>query len=236
MMRDPTKSRSTRSLRRRWRRINRFIFGPVGIPKSGWARAADAALFGSLLLALLLQWFAGTVICDHELVASGSAQAEMTPAGIELIPVEPGNGQVKWEARQRRCGWPFATVVTDGVLRASWSLDDPMETRPMGRVPIEHPLSAALMTLAPAGTGLEAGSGRIRWTELIFGTAVVWMGLYFAIRIPMVFLHAGSILHGRHMERVGVTRINKGRCPKCNYNLTGLDYAAECPECGTLLW
>ena len=106
----------------------------------------------------------------------------------------------------------------------------------MGRIPADHPIAAALIPLAPPGTGLEAAPGQIRWTELIFGTAVVWMGLYFAIRIPLIFLHAGSILHGRHKERVGAVRSSKGRCPKCNYDLTGLDYAAACPECGTLLW
>ena len=222
--------------RRRWRKAWRFIVGPVGLPQSPWARAADAALFGSLVLALLLQWFTGSMLCHHALIASGSAQADMTPDGLVLTPVELGKGQVQWEARQRQCGWPFATVIAPDALRASWSLDDPMETRGMGRIPPDHPLATSLAALAPPGFGLEAAPGRIRWTELIFGTAVVWMGLYFAIRIPMVFIRAGSIIRGRHKERVGVIRTRKGRCPKCNYDLTGLDYAAECPECGTLLW
>jgi hypothetical protein len=225
-----------RARSRRWRKAWHFVFGPVGVPRSSWARAADAALFGSLVLALLLQWFTGTMLCHHELVASGSAQAEMTTNGLVLTPVDPGTGQVQWEARQRQCGWPFATVIAPDALRASWSLDEPMETRPMGRIPADHPIAAGLIPLAPPGTGLEAAPGRIRWTELIFGTAVVWMGLYFAIRIPLIFLHAGSILRGRHRERVGEIRSSKGRCPKCNYNLNGLDYAAECPECGALLW
>ena len=122
-------------------------------------------------------------------------------------------------------------MIAPDALQASWSLDDPMETRGMGRIP--RILATSLAALAPPGSVLRP-HGRIR-TELIFGTAVVWMGLYFAIRIPMVFIRAGSIIRGRHKERVGLIRTRKEDARNAT-TTSPASTAAECPECGTLLW
>jgi len=223
-------------LRRRWRRTWRFIIGPVGVPQSPWARAADAALFFTLIAAMLFQWYAAEFICSRAMIAHGEADVEWSSKGMTLVPAEPGDGAIQWEAWKEKCGWPFATVIANEGLLASWSLDDPPESRAMGPVSPEDSIASALLDIAPAGVGLTRGEGRAFWGEIFFGTAITWMVLYFAVRIPLVFLRTGMILHTRHLAVRGQQRIQKGKCPSCSYDLTGLDYAAKCPECGTLLW
>jgi hypothetical protein len=185
---------------------------------------------------MLFQWYAGEFVCSQVLIARGEADIESTRNGIMLVTAEPGDGALQWEAWKQKCGWPFPTVVTNEAMMASWSRDDPPESRAMGTVDPEDPMGNALAAIAPSGVSLTRGTANVLWGELFFGTAITWMMLYFAVRIPLVLIRTGTILYSRHLANRSRQRLRKGRCPHCSYDLAGLDYSAACPECGTLLW
>ena len=56
----------------------------------------------------------------------------------------------------------------------------------------------------------------VNWTDLLFRLG---LGLY-------LFLGGGWIV-----SRIFLG-LEEGRCPKCGYDMTGLDDGAVCPECG----
>lgn len=74
---------------------------------------------------------------------------------------------------------------------------------------------------------------RAAWTLLIFGLS---MGLVVAWSLgpPWATLLVGVLLVSAMVMRyrAGLVRRDLGRCGTCGYDLTGLEEAGECPECG----
>ena len=56
-----------------------------------------------------------------------------------------------------------------------------------------------------------------------------------SVYVPIWALAAaafGVTIAARHLDILARRRDRLGRCPKCNYDLTGLAAGAVCPECG----
>ncbi|MEE3002434.1 MAG: hypothetical protein VX908_07070 [Planctomycetota bacterium] len=223
--------------------LARFIFGPVGQPKSTWARVSDLALLGTLVLALFMQWYGSEYICRHALLADGQENIGRIDGEYVLAGNGSGIGSVTWELRRRECGWPYFVTAALDPIRANWVIDGEGSSGRMDVVPGGHPIGPLIQRIVSnhgnpvvSKAGLSPGPTAGYWTSLIFGTALCWLGLFLAVRAIMVFSRAGFLLQRRYTGSMEARRSMQGRCPSCGYNLDGLDFAASCPECGALLW
>ena len=84
-----------------------------------------------------------------------------------------------------------------------------------------HELFAAL---GPVPSWFRPGENSLRHVP----TRPIWIGLLFDSLLYAVLFW--SILAGLHAT-FRSSRLKRGRCPACNYNLRG-DSAGGCPECG----
>lgn len=255
-----------RRWKRRMKRGWRFIVAPASpVPNSPWARAADWALVIAFLLAVSVQWILARESCTTSIILQDESSIQLVSnSGDEMSLAlglhesgSPANGTtvgyVTWKLRIERCGWPFTLARHPLPVIADWTLDEPLETRSGSVIPMDHPLQPAIMAdlanrfssttrdVAWASRALvedweaPAGNGMLVWNTT-FGVVLSWMVIYLAIRIPMGITRVGFILYRRSAGMVEEHRARTGRCPQCGYDLEGLDHAANCPECGSLLW
>ena len=217
---------------------------------SPWAVAADWALLGTLLITICIMALSSE-LCSTIVLANGESKVSFTPSGeltLEGGRDAPVIGSITWRAAYRECGWPFPIRRQPLPVTASWTLDDPPETVSSRTIPTDHPLAPAIDAKLESlslpvwymdsirANGDRPGDSSMLWTTAIFSLGLIWLILYLAIRIPMVFLRAGLIMQRRFQTGVETRRDRSGRCVQCGYNLTGLEMAERCPECGALLW
>ena len=183
--------------------------------------------------------------------ADGESKVSIAPSGDFTLSGAAGDqviGSIQWRAAYRECGWPFPIRRQPLPIVASWTLDDPPETVSSRAVPSDHPLASAIdAQLATrslpdwymeslSANGDQPGNSTMLWTTAVVSLGLIWLLLYLMVRVPMVFLRAGLILQRRLQTGVETRRDRSGRCIQCGYNLTGLELAERCPECGALLW
>lgn len=249
------RSAQGRSGRRRTRRLAkkvwRFIAPPPRLTKaSPWSVAADWALLGTLLLTIGIMVLCSE-LCGSVVLVEGESKVSYEPSGQLVLDGgrdDPVIGSIKWRAAYRECGWPFPIRRQPLPIIASWTLDDPPETVASSTIPTDHPLAPAIdaklaKTIIPDWykesirvNRDRPGESSMLWTNATVTLGLIWLILYLLIRIPMVFLRAGLIMQRRFQTGVETRRDRSGRCIQCGYNLTGLEMAERCPECGTLLW
>ena len=207
-----------------------------------------------MLLTLFLMYLSTGICLDSTLATGESAIARNTIDHVDTLVIQPPGsggksiGSVQWTAAYRECGWPFPIYRQPLPVIANWTLDDPPETVNSRVVPEDHPLAGALREELDGRSlpswyvaSLEENwsgphGGHLLWWNSLFTLGLIWLILYALIRIPMVFIRAGLILKRGLDNQVETRRSNSKRCIQCGYNLSGLDMAERCPECGTLLW
>jgi len=208
----------------------------------------------TLLLTLFLMFLSTEICLDTTLAAGESTVSRGSGDQSDTLVIQPPGtigpsiGSVQWTAAFRECGWPFPIYRLPLPVIANWTLDDPPETVNSRVVPEGHPLAGALREeldgrslpswymASLEGDWSGSHGGHLLWWNALFTLGLIWLLLYALVRIPMAFLRAGLILKRGLDNQVEARRSNAKRCIQCGYNLSGLDMAERCPECGTMLW
>lgn len=164
--------------------------------------------------------------------------AAIVPPGAGVPGDERYIGTIDIVRERRTAGWPVPLWVE--VTQATVTLDrgdgaHPLDLR--AKSPDVDAIRAALarrgpealtMVTAPTEEGIQLGAA-----AAAFG--VTWMVLL-PLGLGLIQVMRGvTALSMRSVERRRRRLRAMGRCHQCGYDLTGAEFSAACPECGTVL-
>jgi hypothetical protein len=106
--------------------------------------------------------------------------------------------------------------------------------------PVRTAIEAALTAeghdrIVAAWTDAGPRDARRLWIASIVATAIWWLMLVAAAWLLLLLARAAAIILYAHGLDRETTRLLRGHCAVCDYDLRGLEYSAHCPECGALL-
>jgi hypothetical protein len=249
--------------RRAWHAIRRRLrlvsYYSAARRRTRWTRLANGALVLALLLAAPAMLAAESLVERREVVreirgiiVGGPDEALVARVHDESRSArlwrDEANPYGEWSVNVAtvRRGWPAATSIGRSAAALEVVVFDEGRTRADADIAAGAPIRAAIgLALDVAGESAlaaEVAAGpppatatQRRWLAAIVGSLVWWAALYGAGLVVIGLLrlasmHAAGARHGRRAERRAANR-----CAVCDYDLTGLEYHARCPECGALI-
>ena len=170
---------------------------------------------------------------------SNAATGRTTAASDDTII---GNFNLSIIDAQR--GWPLVTTIE----RQPGRLIIDLMAEPQARVgvprdpddPIQRQIEKAL-TLddqheALAAWNLQQSETRRQWWAWFPAFGAWWIMMFAVAGIAIQFLRFASLwLTGKRLQREHARR-TEGKCLKCGYDMTGLEFNERCPECGARVW
>ena len=224
--------------------------------ETAWTRAADVALWITLLLALPAAWIGDVSHADHEpgpavsgfLIGENVQNLEawaVTDRNIKQNPPEGRNfGRWRLHVTDVHRGWPLITSVHRQPaqldldilseprerVNAQLAADDPI------RIAIARELEQEEQTDIIAAWAQLSSEGRYHWMNWLIAAGGWWILMAFTSWIVIAIARLAT-LYVR--DRIALKRHNlaaEGKCAQCGYDLTGLEFRDRCPECGTLVW
>jgi hypothetical protein len=249
--------------RRAWhavrRRLRLVSYYSAARRRTKWTRLANGALLVALIVAAPAMLAAESLVERREvareirgIIVGGPDEALIAHVHDETRSArlwrDEANPYGEWSARVAvvRRGWPAATSTGRSAALLEVVVFDDGRTRADADVGAGSPIRAAIgLALDLAGESALAAevvagpqpatATQRRWLASIVGSLVWWAVLYGAGLVVIGLLrlasmHAAGARHGRRAERRA-----SNRCAVCDYDLTGLEYHARCPECGALI-
>lgn len=141
-------------------------------------------------------------------------------------------------------GWPLVTTIVREP--AQLTLDVLAEPKPRTNVQrdpndayqreIEGALKVDGRDEAIAAWNFTQPEARRQWWAWFPAFGAWWIMMFASAGITIQLLRFGSLwLTGARLKREYLRRA-EGKCVKCGYDMTGLEFNEKCPECGAKVW
>jgi len=240
------------------RRLFLIRYHSAARPVTKWTRAMEAALVGSLALALPAALLMDRLVSRP--VESLQLQGRLMAGEgglVEAMILDPRVADLRW-----REGAPLGTFSIDLGSRAhgwpritSWrhlpptiSIDLFSEPPRQGSLRVaegEHERIIQAITAAVEGDQPRETLARFRRAEataewrpwsMITGALLLWVMIYFAAALLIQLLRFATFYVQERQRARAADFISRGLCPACGYDTRGTEFHARCPECGELVW
>lgn len=246
-----------------WRRKLRMLrYYSASREETVWTRLGDAAFLAALVLAFPATWLmngrmqreapplvlVGLIERGSNGELSANVMNERESLQLPINPMAEYWGSFRLTIAESERGWPFITSMSRkpvdlavrraGEPRIQATLD-PKEAEQVSaavRAGLERRQDADLFqhTLAHWQHDDERHThhvlawiaGSITWAFTLF---VGFSVLLLVARLTSIFLFNNRAARRRMLEA-------EGKCPRCTYDLRGLEFSDRCPECGELMW
>jgi hypothetical protein len=219
--------------------------------RTGWHRVADAALFVTLILGILVAFVLDTAWRRPVVTAEENGRLYRNEESrIVGVLIEPGRappwtaapvGEFTIEAVERVGGWPFVSsrqIEPVQVTLAVFGTEQPFTGSLAELGESEFRMARAIrqqLHIAAIEFHRERESVmRRNWLRWLVNAAMWWVMLYFAFLITLLPARVGWALLQRARLRREYELRRRGVCPGCGYDLRGLEFHDRCPECGRL--
>jgi hypothetical protein len=247
------------------RRLDHIRYHSASRPVNRWSRAIDLAFIAAFLLslpaALIADW---TQYTDRSTFDVPGIFSQSTREGIQAWLINPQGarstnargsaplgqgdetiiGNFNLSASERLRGWPLVTTVEG--LPPRLHIDIIRETRPRTDVPrdagdplqlaIERALNDDQRFDVLAAWNARASTTSPLWWAWFPVVGAWWLMLFVSAAVVIQFLRLGSFWLTRRRLRRAYERRHAGKCAKCGYDMTGLEFNERCPECGAQVW
>jgi hypothetical protein len=244
--------------------LRRMRYYSAAQERTGWSRAADAALFISLGLAIPATWLCDRQIEDVETLASVSGTLTVQPDGSFIARVSnpeerlgegPGMadenfwGFFRADVDRIKRGFPLTTShVTRKPVVSVWPRQDRPQLRESDvdarqgsafyedviRPAVEASSRPEAIAVAHWFRYPDPARTEPQWGAWAAGVMLWWVSL-FAIGSVLILVARLATFGFLRQKAVKELALSaQGRCPFCGYDLRGLEFSERCPECGEL--
>jgi hypothetical protein len=244
--------------------LRRMRYYSAAQERSGWSRAADAALFVSLGLALPAAWICDQQIERADTVASVVGSLEVGEDGEFIARVSDPESRLgedslfedakfwgffRADVDRMRRGFPLATSE---VWRRPVISLTPRQDRPeyRGSIPdagygseLYHDVIGAAVvasdrpearTVARHFQDRGGAWTEQNWGAWAAGVMLWWVALFAVLSVLILLARIGTFGFLRQKAVKEQSLAARGQCRFCGYDLRGLEFSERCPECGEL--
>jgi hypothetical protein len=141
-------------------------------------------------------------------------------------------------------GWPLVTTIVrepasltiDIVAQPGAQTNVPRDRSDPFQQQIEIALQVEDQDEALTAWNLSEPQTRRQWWAWFPATGAWWIMMFAVAAVVIQLLRFTSLwLTGKRMQRE-YNRRGDGKCIKCGYDMTGLEFNERCPECGAHVW
>jgi hypothetical protein len=223
---------------------------------TAWSRAADVALWITLLLALPAAWITDVATARPRIVLAtsglflGESEGHLRAWALtdktidQEPPADTTYGRWRLHVIDVHRGWPVTTSIHRLPSQLDLDIFNEPKERTNAQLSDESPLRIALASelestgqteMLAAWTQSESQS-RYHWKNWVIAAGGWWIGL---VVVSLAGIQMTKLATFYIRDRIALKRHSRaaeGKCAQCGYDLTGLEFSERCPECGALVW
>jgi hypothetical protein len=224
-------------------------------PRTRWTALREMVLVLSLPAAVAMLFVGESLFSRSASLhsASGALFGQPDPAAFAAIIDQHDDRTERWRRRwwadftvairEERRGWPIPSHTHRPPAQVDLNVLSEEGTRGFVVLPAAAPEREAIeQALARAGPRVLHDAfnrgyvERVRiWHGTILAVMTWWVVLTFTGTALVGIAQLASVRRGSRRSGIKQTRVARGLCHACGYDLRGLEFHDRCPECGTLV-